>query len=126
MGQLLAERTAVVTGAASGNGRSIALSFADHGADVVVADVREHPREGGRPTHEVIEDDAKASATFVDCDVAEREDLETAVDAAEAFGGIDVMVNNAGILRETSFLDVSEAEYREVMDVNVGGVYFGA
>jgi NAD(P)-dependent dehydrogenase (short-subunit alcohol dehydrogenase family) len=53
-------------------------------------------------------------------------DLEGAVAAAEAFGGVDVMVNNAGVFREQDFLSVTEAEYAFMMDVNVKGVYFGA
>jgi len=55
MSQLLDSQTAVVTGAASGLGRTISLTFADHGADVVVADISEDPREGSEPTHERIE-----------------------------------------------------------------------
>ena len=50
MSQLLDGETAVVTGAASGLGREISLTFAEHGADVVVADISEAPREGGDPT----------------------------------------------------------------------------
>ena len=95
---LLDGRIAVVTGGSSGIGRGIARGFAAHGADaVVVADVREDPKEDGQPTHEVIEAETDASAVFVDCDVTEQADLEAAVDATGEFGGIDVMVNNAGI-----------------------------
>lgn len=90
MSQLLAETTAVVTGGASGLGRAISRTFADHGGDVVVADIRETPREGGDATHEVIAAETEQSAQFVECDVTDRADLRSAVDAAEAFGGIDV------------------------------------
>jgi NAD(P)-dependent dehydrogenase (short-subunit alcohol dehydrogenase family) len=115
----------VVTGAASGNGRAIALAFARHGAKaVVVADVQTTPREGGQPTHERILAETKTRATFVGCDVTSLADLEAAVEAAEAFGGVDVMVNNAGVFREQDFLTVTEIEYTFMMDVNVKGVYF--
>jgi len=124
---LLDGRVAVVTGGSSGIGRGIARGFAEHGAAaVVVADVREEPKEGGPPTHEAIEAETDASAAFVDCDVTERADLENAVDAAEASGGVDVMVNNAGIWHREAFLDVTEAAYQRMMDVNLKGAYFGS
>lgn len=121
----LTDRVAVVTGGASGNGRAIATTFAEHGASVVVADVREQPREGGMPTHERI-CEAGGEAAFVECDVTERSDLVAAVEATEEFGGVDIMVNNAGIFRGEEFLDVSEADLQQFFDVNVKGVFFGA
>jgi NAD(P)-dependent dehydrogenase (short-subunit alcohol dehydrogenase family) len=126
MSQLLADRAAVVTGGASGLGRAISLTFAEHGANVVVADVRETPREGGEPTHERIRTDTDRTARFVECDVSDPADLDRAVEAADALGGIDVMVNNAGVHSETEFLDVTEEEYDRLMDVNVKGVFFGS
>lgn len=126
MSELLTETVAVVTGAASGNGRQIARLFADHGADVVIADVREEPREGGVPTHEVIPKESNQRATFVECDVTDRSDIEASLDAATAFGNIDVMVNNAGIFRREEFLEVKEDEFDRLMDINVKGVFFGA
>jgi NAD(P)-dependent dehydrogenase (short-subunit alcohol dehydrogenase family) len=124
MEDLLAGRTAVVTGGASGNGRAISLAFAEEGADVVIADRREEPREGGRPTQELVRETG-SSAAFVDCDVTDLGRLEAAVDAAEAFGGVDVMVNNAGVFRSESFLGVTPEEYQQLMDVNVRAVFFG-
>lgn len=126
MTQLLADKTAVVTGGASGLGRSISTTFAEHGADVIVADIRDTPRAGGTPTHELITAETDRQAQFVECNVTDRTDLEAAVDAADAFGGLDCMVNNAGIHSETDFLDVTEDEYDQLMDINVKGVFFGA
>jgi len=123
---MLTGETAIVTGAASGNGRAIARTFADEGADVVVADRRREPREGGSATHEVIGDETDARVTFEECDVTDRADVEDAVEAAEAFGGVDVMVNNAGVFRSEDFLSVDEAEFRQLMAVNVEGTFFGA
>ena len=125
MDELLEDETAVVTGGASGFGREIALMFADHGADVIVADIREDPREGGEPTHELIESETDRRAEYVDCDVTNPDDLVVAVDAADELGGIDVMVNNAGITNETDFLEVTEDEYDQLMAINVKGVFFG-
>ncbi len=123
---LLTDRAAVVTGGASGIGRGIALEYAREGADVVVADVREDPKEEGDPTHEVVRNETDREATYVHCDVTSVEDLEAAVDAAEAFGGVDVMVNNAGIWRPEDFLEVSEDQFSELLDINLKGVYFGS
>ncbi|KAB1191983.1 glucose 1-dehydrogenase [Haloferax sp. MBLA0076] len=123
---LLADKTAVVTGGASGNGRAISMAFAREGCNVVVADIQSDPREGGTPTHEYVEEETDASATFVECDVTNLDQLAAAVDAADEFGGVDVMVNNAGIFRQHDFLEATEAEYDQLMDINVKGVYFGA
>ena len=125
MRDLLSGQAAVVTGGMSGNGRAIARRFAEHGADVIVADVREEPREGGTPTHELVEQETDSRASFVECDVGDRDDLETAVDAAEVFGGIDVMVNNAGLFRAEEFLSVTENEFEQMVDVNLKGTFFG-
>lgn len=122
----LTETVTVITGGASGIGRAIAITFARHGGDVVIADVRSDPRAAATPTTEYIETHTDQRAEFVACDVTNKDDLETAVDQAEALGGLDVMVNNAGIFRSEEFLDVSEAEFDRLMAVNVKGVFFGA
>ena len=121
---LLQDQVTIVTGGSSGIGREISLRFANEGADVVVADVRETPRTGGDPTHEVIESDTEANATFVECDVTESEDLAAMAEAAAELGGADVLVNNAGIFRGEEFTDVSEEEFTQLIDINVKGPYF--
>lgn len=126
MDDMLDGETAVVTGGSSGNGREISTAFAREGADVVVADIQSDPREGGAPTHELIPEETDADATFVECDVTNRDDLEAAMEAAEEFGGVTAMVNNAGIFRGEEFVDVTEEEFDQLMDVNVKGVFFGA
>ncbi len=126
MSTLLKDNVAVVTGGSSGNGRAIARQFASEGADIVIADIQQLPREGGDPTHELIEAETEARATFVECDVTNVDDLEAAVEAAEEFGGITVMVNNAGIFHDEEFLEVDEDAFDRMMDINVKGVYFGA
>lgn len=116
---------AVVTGGASGIGRAIALGMAAEGADIVVADIREEPREGGIPTHDRIVDDG-GRARHVACDVTERADHETAMDTAEDLGGVTVMVNNAGIFSGDPIGMVAEETLDELLAVNVKGTYFGA
>jgi NAD(P)-dependent dehydrogenase (short-subunit alcohol dehydrogenase family) len=116
----------VVTGGASGIGREIALQFAADGADVVVADRRPDPREGGTPTHARVEAETGARATYVECDVTVAADHAAAVEAAEAFGGVDVMVNNAGVYRREPLAETSEESFRRTIDVNVTGTFLGA
>lgn len=127
MDRLLADRTAIITGGSSGLGRAIARRFAEQGADVVVADVRETPREGGRPTADLIEDEFDVGAVRVDCDVTERADLLAAVEHAREFGGVDAMVNNAGLLGPTeTLLETDPEEYRRTVAVNLDGTYLGS
>lgn len=127
MTELLSGKTAVVTGASSGNGRAIARTFAENGADVVVADIQEEPRLGGTPTHELINEETASTSSFVNCDVTSNQDLKEAILQANEHGGIDVMVNNAGIFAHSEDLfSVDEEEYRTMMDINTKGPYFGS
>ncbi len=58
--------------------------------------------------------------------MTDTNDLEAAVDAAEEFGGVEIMVNNAGVFRDEEFLDVTEEDYYQLMDINSKGVFFGS
>jgi NAD(P)-dependent dehydrogenase (short-subunit alcohol dehydrogenase family) len=123
---LLEDKTAVITGSSGGIGRGIAQTFADHGASVVVADIREDPREGGTPTHELLQEEG-SEATYVECDVTDYDDCVAAVEAAEEFGGVDVMVNNAGIVGpQDPLVDLDLDEYRNLVSVNLDGVVNGS
>jgi NAD(P)-dependent dehydrogenase (short-subunit alcohol dehydrogenase family) len=119
-------RTVIVTGAASGIGRSIARLFASEGANVLVADVTTEVREGGQPTHELIAQDG-GTARFHRCDVSRWEDVDRAVNAAvEEFGSLDVMVNNAAVhAGGKPLLETTEEEWDHAMAVNAKGVFFG-
>jgi glucose 1-dehydrogenase len=120
----LSGRTAVITGAASGLGRAIALRFADEGAFVVVGDVRRDPREGGAPTEELLGE----RGVFLDADASRWEDLDRLVSAAVDRGGrLDVMVNNAGISGRYSkpLLETEEEDWDAIMAVNLRGVFLG-
>lgn len=118
-------KTAVVTGGASGIGREIGIRYAEEGANVVVADLQYEPREGGTPTVEAAEADG-VSATYVECDVSDVSQIRAAVAAADEFGGVDVMVNNAGIFSQQAFTEVAPEDFQRMMDVNVKGTFFGA
>lgn len=121
---MLTDKTALVTGGSSGIGRGIARTMAAHGADVVIADVRETPREGGDPTAEVIEAETDARAEYVECDVTSAADVQTAVEAADELGGLDAVVNNAAVAQAYD-VDVDEAGFDRIVDVNLKGVFFG-
>lgn len=125
MPHLLADKVAVITGGASGVGRAIAMAFADHGAAaIVIADMQPDPREGGQPTHEVLRSGGVESV-FVKTDVTSSDDVEAAVQAAQAFGGLDVMVNNAAVYKRQSVFDVTEADLDHLLAVNVKGTFYG-
>lgn len=127
MTTLLQDKVAIITGGSSGNGRAIARSFAEHGAaGVVIADLQDAPREGGEPTHQIIGSTPGCTATFVRCDVTDLADLQAAMDAAAELGGLDVMVNNAGLFGNEEFLELTEDDYQKRMDVNVKGTFFGS
>jgi NAD(P)-dependent dehydrogenase (short-subunit alcohol dehydrogenase family) len=103
----------------------MALAFAREGADVVVGDVQELPREGGAPTAEVITREGGA-ATYVDADVSRWGAIDRLVrTAVERRGRLDVMVNNAVIAGRHSkgLLDTEEEDWDAIMDVGLRGVF---
>lgn len=121
----LSGTAALVTGASSGNGRAIARRFAEEGANVTIADVREDPRLGGESTHDLIET-AGGNAQYVETDVTDVDALHTAVEATvDAYGSLDVMVNNAGVERQLPIEEATEEDFAWLMDINLKGVYFG-
>jgi NAD(P)-dependent dehydrogenase (short-subunit alcohol dehydrogenase family) len=108
-----------VTGGASGIGRATALLFASEGAAVVVVDVDE--TRGSQVVHEVRA--AEGQAIFARCDVSQSTECQLAVkEALDAFGGLDILFNNAGIIRRTTVLEISEEEWDRVMAVNVKSI----
>jgi glucose 1-dehydrogenase len=122
VGERLQGRIAVVTGAASGLGRAIALRFADEGAQVVVADVRREPREGGATTEELLGD----RGLFVEANVSRWDDVDRLVTTAVGrHGRLDVMVNNAGIAGAycKPLLETDESDWDAIMGVNLRGVF---
>ncbi|AQL42319.1 3-oxoacyl-ACP reductase [Halorientalis sp. IM1011] len=120
----VAGETAIVTGASQGIGRSIAETLAAGGADVGICS-REMDRVG--PVAEAInESDADGEALAVECNVREREQVEAFVDeVVEEFGGLDIVVNNAGGEFVAPFEDISPNGFDSILDLNVMGTVHG-
>ncbi|MDB5878701.1 MAG: short-chain dehydrogenase [Variovorax sp.] len=119
----MAGRVCIVTGAASGIGRAIARLLARHGAIVVLADVTTDVIEGGVSTAELIRSEGGA-ALYVRTDVADAAQVDAMVaSAVSAYGPVDVLVNNACIRHARPLLELDEADWQRVLDVNLGGVY---
>lgn len=116
----LAGRPAIVTGAASGIGRGIALTLAQMGAAVAVLDIDE---PGGQATAAEIRAQG-GNAIFIRCDVRARHDCAEAVKSVlAAFGTIDILCNNAGIVIRKSVAELREDEWDLALDVTLKSVY---
>ncbi len=117
----LSGRTALVTGANRGLGRAFATALAHAGADVVVV-ARDTARN--EQAAAAIAEETGRRATVVSADVTDRDDVaRVAEEAVAAHGHIDLLVNNAGICFHGPALDVPDAEFDEVFDVNVTGLW---
>jgi len=117
--KLLENKTALITGATSGIGKSTALAFARHGAHVVVSGRRE--AEGQAVVQEITA--AGGSARFIRCDVSQEAEVKQLVNGTlAAFGRLDIAFNNAGVEWLGPLDAASEADYRRVFDINVWGV----
>jgi 3-oxoacyl-[acyl-carrier protein] reductase len=113
-------KVAVITGAAQGIGRVIALALAEKGAEIVVSDINE---EGLK---EVVLEAEKMNrkALSVKMDVCSLKECEGMIKAAvEKFGKIDILVNNAGITRDTVLLRMKEEQWDQVIQVNLKGTF---
>ncbi|WP_437678327.1 SDR family NAD(P)-dependent oxidoreductase [Sorangium sp. So ce131] len=113
---------AVVTGASSGLGRALAVELAGRHAKLLLADIDE---EGSRETARLVAE-AGGEAHTVRCDVSRSEDVEALVGEADrALGGVDLVVNNAGVAVGGEVGEVSLADWAWIMGVNLWGVIHG-
>ncbi|MGY2489307.1 SDR family oxidoreductase [Cupriavidus sp. CP313] len=129
MSQLCKDRVVVITGAGRGIGREYALEFARQGAKVVVNDLGGRGEGGGAasgPAQEVVAEiraaGGEAIANFDD--VADWAGAERMIRAAiDTFGGLDVLVNNAGILRDRTLVNMTEEDWDSVIRVHMRGTF---
>lgn len=108
----------LITGGARGIGRALVKAFSERGAKVTFTDILKPDQEA------LAESGAAEQCVFVQADVSDAEDCQAAVDAAVAHGGgLDVVVNNAGITRDQLLLRMKEEEWDQVQDVNLKGTF---
>ena len=120
----LARRRALVTGAQQGIGRAAVLALAREGADVAVNWFE------GQPAAEELVAEVRAlqrRAVTVQGDVSKSADVTRFVEEAHrALGGVDILINNAGVFPRSPFLELTEAEWDHVLDVNLKGSFLVA
>ncbi len=117
----LVEKRAIVTGAGSGIGRAIALRLAQEGAHVAAVDI---DRESAEATAGLIRDGG-GTATALTVDLVRVDFIEPMIqEAVSSLGRLDILVNNAGRVEIKPFLDLTETEWDQTMDLNLKGTYF--
>ncbi|KAJ4460685.1 putative Estradiol 17-beta-dehydrogenase 8 [Paratrimastix pyriformis] len=120
VGPRLAHKVCVVTGAASGIGRAIAVYFAKQGGDMALIDMND---EGLRETTSMCEAQGRRAAYFIGS-VGSKADVDRMLASIiTIFGTVDVLVNNAGISRDNLFTKMEEAQWDAVLNVNLKGVF---
>ena len=116
------KRTAIVTGASTGIGYAVAKTFLQNGINVVIG-----ARTESDLAHAAQELSAFGEIDYVVGDIAEKETAQRLVSkAVDRFGGVDILINNAGIFYAKPFLDVEEAELDRFFAINFKGSYFAA
>jgi 3-oxoacyl-[acyl-carrier protein] reductase len=119
----LANKVALITGAASGMGKSAALIFAQEGAKVAAVDIDE------KQTQQTVSEIAKngGQALALRADVSKSEDVQKMIDQTLAhFGALNIIYNNAGIEGESNFLsNMTEEQFDRVIAINLRGVFLG-
>lgn len=114
-------KTAVITGASRGIGRAIALRFAKEGANIAVI-YAGSDEKADEVVKEALSFGVKAEK--FKCNVASFDECkETVSKIKDIFGGVDILVNNAGVTRDKLILQLKEADYDDVLDVNLKGAF---
>lgn len=116
----LKDKVAIITGGANGIGLAAARRFVSEGAKVVMADFDE---EAGRDQEKALRDEGH-DVTYMQVNVANRESVDGMIQQAVAtYGTIDILINNAGITRDAILAKMDPADFQQVLDVNLTGVF---
>ncbi len=116
------KKVALVTGSNRGIGKAIIEEFAKCGLDVVITYC--HHEEEAIEFQKYISNTYNVSVMVVQCDISNEEEVEKMVnDVCDAFGGIDILVNNASICKDSLLMDKTVNDFRRILDVNLIGTY---
>ena len=117
----LKDKVAVITGASAGIGRATAIRFAAEGAVLSLWDVNE--QRGNELVTEL--ESTGAKARFFKVDTSDMDHVTAATKSTvEAFGRIDILINNAGITRDATLMKMTEEQWDQVIDINLKGAFF--
>ncbi len=113
-------KSVIITGSARGIGKEIARKFVDAGANVMISDVDASMAEATAK-------EFGPSARSIACDVTKKDDVKKLVAATkEAFGSVDVLVNNAGVTKDGMFVRMSEGDWDLVLNINLKGTFLAS
>lgn len=116
----LRDKRTLITGGASGIGKATATRFLEEGARVIILDSDQEAGEGAQ-------EEFSELSGFIQADVSDHEQIERAFTKTDNFwGGLDILINNAGISLRHAFKDITPEEWSRVIDVNLNGLFYVA
>jgi 3-oxoacyl-[acyl-carrier protein] reductase len=120
MDKLLKDKVAVITGGANGLGKATAFLFSEHGAKVVIVDVNQDA--GNKVVDEITNTGGVAS--FIKTDISKSAEVNKMMEnVVSNYGGIDILINNAGILADARLVKMTEEEWDRVININLKGIF---
>jgi NAD(P)-dependent dehydrogenase (short-subunit alcohol dehydrogenase family) len=119
----LSSKSAIVTGAASGIGKAIAMAFAREGADIAILDINPAPARQAAQAIQAL----GRKAVAIECDVGQAGQVKRAfAEAIQFLGGLDIMVNNTGVIRFAKVVDMPEEDWDFILRTNLKSVFLCA